>query len=330
MLSVIIPVYNVEEYLPSCLESILTQSYRDIEILLIDDGSTDKCGQICDQYVGMDSRVRVIHVPNGGVSAARNLGMRNAAGEWLTFVDADDLIPEDTFAKYIHTAESENVDVVMAGMRFDLNVEGTETLIAPVPSLACRSEKDEKYIRKAISNFKLSSCGKMYRKSVLNDLCFPMGIPNYEDLVFLWQVALKCPSYSLINHVGYIARYRSGSASRAGKGFVTYQKRIKSLIYLCEKAMFYFPKYDSIRMGITKFVIIEGLANKGLYSNFMKDESKEVVSLTYGLWNTMQKKCIIPWYMRMFLSLRVRLIKFNINSYPVWQYAPIRLALRFM
>lgn len=330
MLSVIIPVYNVEEYLPSCLASILTQSYRDLEILLIDDGSTDKSGRICNQYAGIDSRVRVIHIPNGGVSAARNLGIRHAKGEWLTFVDADDLIPEDTFAKYVHIAESENVDIVMASMRFDLNDEGTESLIATVSPLVCRSKKGEEYIRKAISHFKMSSLGKLYRKSILDDLCFPTGIPNYEDFVFLWQVALRCPSYSLINHVGYIARYRSGSASRAREGLVTYQKRVKSLIYLCKKSMCYFSKFDSIHMDITKIVIVEGLGNKGLYSNFMNEETKEVVSLTRELWNIMQQKCTIPWYMRMFLSLRVWLIKFNKNSYPIWQYAPIRMALRLM
>lgn len=330
VISIIVPTYNVEEYLPSCLDSILNQSYRDLEVLLIDDGSTDRSGEICDEYANMDSRVRVFHVFNGGVSAARNLGMCHAKGKWITFVDADDLIPENTFAKYVHTAKSGNVDIVMAHMRFDLNSEGTKYLIPAVPSSVCRGEKNEEYIRKAILDFKLSSLGKLYRKSVLKNIHFPEGIPNYEDFVVLWQVALGCPSYSLIDHVGYIARYRPGSASRARQGLVTYQKRVKSLMYICEKMISFFRDMDSVRKDLTRFVIVEGLANKELYVNFIDAESDEVITLTNKLWDTMRRTCIIPWYMRMLLSLRVKLIRYNINGYPIWQYAPIRVALRFM
>lgn len=330
VISIIVPIYNVEEYLPSCLDSILGQSYHDLDILLIDDGSTDESGKICDQYAIADSRVRVFHVLNGGVSAARNLGMCHAKGEWITFVDADDLIPEDTFAKYVHTAESENVDVVMAHMRFDLNTAGTNYLIPAVPSSVCQGKENEAYIRKAILDFKLSSLGKLYRRSVLKNIRFPEGIPNYEDFVVLWQVALRCPSYSLIDHVGYIARYRPGSASRARQGLETYQKRVKSLMYVCEKMISFFGNMDSVRKDLTRFVIVEGLANKGLYVNFIDTESDEVITLTNKLWNTMRRTCIIPWYMRMLLSLRVKLIQYNINGYPIWQYAPIRVALRFM
>ncbi|WP_455625871.1 glycosyltransferase family 2 protein [Parabacteroides sp.] len=326
----LVSIYNVEEYLPSCLDSILNQSYRNLDIVLIDDGSTDRCGKICDQYANMDSRVRVFHVSNRGVSAARNLGMCHAKGEWLTFVDADDLIPQDTFAKYIYMAESEDVDVVMAHMRFDLNAEGTETFIPQMPSLVYRSEEGEEYVRQAISNFRLSFWGKLYRKSILNGIRFPESISNYEDFVALWQVALKCPSYSLINHVGYIARCRSESASRARMGLMTYQKRVKSLLYVCEKMLSFFRNTDSIRKDLTKFVIVEGLANRGLYVNFIDTEIDEVITLTNKLWDTMQRTCIIPWHMRILLSLRVKLVQYNINDYPIWQYAPIRIALRFI
>lgn len=330
MLSVIVPVYNVEDYLPSCLDSILNQSYRNLDVVLIDDGSTDRGGNICDRYAERDSRVRTFHVSNGGVSAARNLGISYAKGEWLTFVDADDLIPQDTFAKYIHEAESENVDLVMAHMRFELNAEGTETMTPRMPSLVCRSEHSEEYVRQTISNLKLSFLGKMYRKMMLDDVRFAEGIPNYEDVVALWQVALKCPSYSVINHVGYVVRCRPESASRARKGLVTYQKRVKSLIYACEKMTSFFGGMKSIRKDLTKFVIVEGLANKGLYVNFMDADSDEVVALTTELWDTMRRTCIIPAYMCLLLSLRVKLLRYNINGYPIWQYAPIRVVLRLM
>ena len=94
-ISVIVPVYNTEKYLHRCIDSILAQTFTDFELLLIDDGSTDNSGTICDEYATKDSRVRVFHKKNGGVSSARNLGVDNAKGEWVTFVDSDDCVPQN-------------------------------------------------------------------------------------------------------------------------------------------------------------------------------------------------------------------------------------------
>ena len=95
MVSVIVPVYNSSQYLHRCIDSILYQSFNDFEVLLIDDGSIDNSGEICDEYAVKDSRVRVFHKENGGVSSARNVGLGNAVGEWVTFVDSDDWIDQD-------------------------------------------------------------------------------------------------------------------------------------------------------------------------------------------------------------------------------------------
>lgn len=330
MLSVIIPVYNIEDYLPECLDSVLQQSYRDIEVILVDDGSTDKSGAICDQYAGTDSRVKVFHIENGGVSAARNLGKSKATGEWLTFVDADDRIPQDTFMICISTAETERVDMVMSRMCFELNPEGTELLIPKMQHATYCSESTEKYVRNAIRNFKMSFWGKIYSKSLLQDIHFPEGIPNYEDYIALWEIALKHPAYSLVNHVGYVARCRPGSASRSRNGLQTYRKRMTSLIYACKKMEELFERSLSIRKDLTKFIIIEGLACKELYALFDETDSDEVKSLTCKVWETMLRSCIMPGYMRMLLSWRVDTVKGNINRYPWWQYAAIRLALRLM
>ena len=96
-ISIIVPVYNVEQYLRRCIDSILNQSFADFELLLIDDGSKDKSGAICDEYAAKDSRIRVFHKENGGVSSARNIGLENARGEWLSFIDGDDVITEGYF-----------------------------------------------------------------------------------------------------------------------------------------------------------------------------------------------------------------------------------------
>ena len=110
LISIIIPVYNVEKYLNSCLDSVLAQIYENWECLLIDDGSKDSSGKICDEYASKDSRFRVFHKENGGVSSARNLGLDNAEGEWVTFVDSDDVLTNNFFSDFI-IALQENQDI---------------------------------------------------------------------------------------------------------------------------------------------------------------------------------------------------------------------------
>lgn len=114
MISIIVPVYNAEQYLHRCIDSILAQSYTDFELLLIDDGSKDASGDICDEYASKDTRVRFFHKGNGGVSSARNLGLDNAQGEYITFCDADDYVSEDWLAAYSE-AIANNVDLAIQG-----------------------------------------------------------------------------------------------------------------------------------------------------------------------------------------------------------------------
>ena len=114
MISIIIPVYNTQQYLPRCIDSILSQSFTDFELLLIDDGSTDGSGKICDAYAEKDNRIRVFHKENGGVSSARNLGLNEAQGEWICFVDSDDeLLPDGL--QIMADGISNEVDMIMAG-----------------------------------------------------------------------------------------------------------------------------------------------------------------------------------------------------------------------
>ena len=101
LISVIVPCYNVEEYLPRCVESVLNQTYRNLEILLVDDGSPDRCGEICDEYAAVDSRVKVIHKENGGLSDARNVALNVMKGEYVTFVDSDDYVAAD-YVEYLY------------------------------------------------------------------------------------------------------------------------------------------------------------------------------------------------------------------------------------
>ena len=112
-ISIIVPVYNAEEYLHRCIDSILAQTFTDFELLLINDGSKDNSGVICDEYAALDNRVRVFHKENGGVSSARNMGLDNAKGEWITFVDSDDWLVHNIYEKMLHKLLEENADLCL-------------------------------------------------------------------------------------------------------------------------------------------------------------------------------------------------------------------------
>lgn len=119
LISIIVPVYNTEKYLDQCIQSVLAQTYTNWELLLVDDGSTDSSGAICDKYAKQDPRLRVFHKENGGVSSARNLGLDNAKGEWITFVDADDCIERNMLKEMLSQALSDNADYVYCDLLFD-------------------------------------------------------------------------------------------------------------------------------------------------------------------------------------------------------------------
>ena len=118
MISVVIPIYNVAQYLSQCVDSVLSQSYQDLEIILVDDGSTDECPKICDDYQQKDARIRVIHKENGGLSDARNAGMKKATGEWTLFVDSDDWIDQEAIAKLYQFAIENRCDIVQGNVYY--------------------------------------------------------------------------------------------------------------------------------------------------------------------------------------------------------------------
>ena len=112
--SIVVPIYNVEKYLEQCIDSIINQTLKEIEIILVDDGSPDNCPQICDDYVKKDSRIKVVHKTNGGLSSARNAGIEIATGDYIGFVDSDDYIELDMYEKMYNIAIENNVDFVMS------------------------------------------------------------------------------------------------------------------------------------------------------------------------------------------------------------------------
>lgn len=189
VVSIIVPVFNAEPYLSHCLDSILSQSFADFELLLVDDGGTDGSGAICDAYAENDCRVRVFHKENGGVSSARNIGLKEAKGEWVCFVDADDeMLPAGL--QIMANGFSENVDMIMAGYEI---YDDREKLVYSVESrieknISCELAAREMFLS---SDYQYQGyiCGKMLRLSVLRSakLCFAEDIFFNEDHLFLME-----------------------------------------------------------------------------------------------------------------------------------------------
>ena len=173
-ISVIVPVYRVEKYLPACIDSILNQTFTDFELILVDDGSPDRCPAICDEAAERDARVRVIHQANAGLSAARNAGIEAAHGAWLSFVDSDDYIAPHFCEKLYQTAQRTNADCVMCSVQ---NVDESGKLIDSAlmrvaDEVKTGQEVLQKIGRDDVTPY-LTAWNKLYRRKLFNTLRYP-------------------------------------------------------------------------------------------------------------------------------------------------------------
>ncbi|MBR3027381.1 MAG: glycosyltransferase [Bacteroidales bacterium] len=178
IISIIIPVYNVEKYLSKCLDSVISQTYKQLEIIVIDDGSTDKSGIICDEFALKDNRIIVIHQPNGGLSAARNSGLDIAKGEYVMFVDSDDFVESTFCEKPLNIALKENVDIVTFGY-FKISNKSTKVNRTNNPRIVQASEAIKLSITldDVIHGFVWN---KFYRRNLFDEIRFPVG-RTFED-----------------------------------------------------------------------------------------------------------------------------------------------------
>lgn len=213
--SVIVPVYKVERYLPECIESILAQTFTDFELILVDDGSPDNSGKICDDYAARDSRIRVFHKENGGVSSARNLGLDNARGEWIAFVDSDDWVEKDFLEKYFD--DKDDVDVVLQGHAIFDDFSKQYIPRESFPSCSCFGIEEMWDV--ICQNDLLNStgpCCKLFSRSILenNKIRFPEGFSLGEDAVFVFKYWKCSKSFRLVSTLKYFYRKNiSGNAS---------------------------------------------------------------------------------------------------------------------
>lgn len=208
--SVIVPVYNTEKYLRQCLDSILSQTWQDLEILLVDDGSVDHSGAICDEFGAKDSRIRVIHTENRGVSAARNTAMEAASGEYIVFVDSDDYVSPE----YVeHLMAAADADLITAGFRVETPENRWEEWRNPARRIVMDDVRQNPPLLNSIPTGMV--CSHRYRRQIIQSkgLRFHEDITRTEDTLFNMEYLMVCGTVLTTDHTDYFYRHTGSSAT---------------------------------------------------------------------------------------------------------------------
>ncbi len=220
LISVIIPVYNVKPYLRMCADSVFAQTFRNLEIIFVDDGSTDGSGEICDELAAEDSRVRVIHQENGGLSAARNTGIDTSRGAFLYFLDSDDAISPVTIAHLWTACIRTRADVAVGDFMRFTEIEVPQER----KKFASQAFGTEEALRRMLMNegFGHQAWGKLFRRSLWETLRFPKGL-LYEDYAVIYDVMLGAEKVTAVTDAMYFYRMQEGSImhSRIGERNLT-------------------------------------------------------------------------------------------------------------
>lgn len=279
--SVVIPVYNVEKYLNECVDSVLNQTYSSYEIILVDDGSTDSSGSICDSYVIKDSRIRVFHKANGGLSSARNAGLEIAVGKYVYFLDSDDYISDQTLEKLVEVAEKDNSDIVFFdAVSFADAEDNFKVSQNYIRKQNYKTGKGTAVFSEMQKNDEFHSAVPLLfiKKDLLeqNDIYFIDGI-YYEDMLFTYQVFCCSRVVSQIKEAFYHRRYRKNSimtSNKTPKHFASFTrvyeevKRFSESLSIADED---FAKAYIVRCAFNCFNIYEKLSKND------KEENKEKI-----------------------------------------------------
>lgn len=215
LISIVVPIYGVEEFLAECIESLLCQKYSNLEIILVEDGSPDRCPEICTEYAKKDKRIKVIHKENGGLSDARNLGIKKARGKYICFVDSDDVVSDDYILSMYNNLIENNVKISACGYihwypngeKIKRNFQGVER----------KFENDEALIYlNLIGYFNVAAWNKLYDISLFDDIEFPKGKKS-EDWFIMYKLIEKSGGIYYSSCEKYFYRQRQGSITKSSK-----------------------------------------------------------------------------------------------------------------
>lgn len=261
LISVVVPVYNVEECLDACVESIVSQSYKNLEIILINDGSTDFSGVKCDRWRENDKRIIVIHQKNMGLSGARNSGIDRCTGEWITFIDSDDVVDLDYVAHLYGLTEKYKVLIAQCA-NGDLQ-ERTELIVDVID----REIKSSEFLLSF--HYQTTAWGKIYKKELFREVRYPVGM-IHEDMAVTYKLVYAAQNIAFTNEILYFVRQRAGSITRKEK---FYKERLIVLQFYKEQIEFYEVKNEEklIKKGYREYAY-SLLNNYDKVKNELKDK----------------------------------------------------------
>lgn len=213
LISIVVPVYNVERYMERCFDAIKAQTYKNIEVIAVDDGSEDRSGSICDRYASEDERFIVVHQKNGGLSAARNTGIKRATGEYITFIDSDDSITEDYIEYLYNLIEKYEADISICAIEEITESEKTRNYGA---NYSEKKLTPEKCLERMLGDkgFNVSAYAKLYKTELFDGVLYPVG-RIHEDLGTTYRPILKSTAVAYGSHPNYKYYLRNGSLAHS-------------------------------------------------------------------------------------------------------------------
>ncbi len=300
LVSIIVPIYNVEKYLSECIESVLAQSYKNLEIILVDDGSTDSSGEICDAYKRRNDRIQVIHKENGGLSDARNQGIVQSRGLYLAFVDSDDTIDSSYVEVMMRVMERYNCDIVQCAYQKIYN-NGRKVLYGE-NSLIVNGREIQRYLygKKSSPEAFDIACNKLYKSELFKEIRYPLN-RIHEDIATTYKLYLKAHLIVVIPNVLYNYRIRKES--------ISHQESLQSLQDWRKAEKERYDFYDQINIPEMKNVALKAyyyrtlacIKSKKITVEQKKEltyECKEIAKkILFSHTNTLRTKCGVLWTM---------------------------------
>ncbi len=264
-ISVIVPVYNVERYLSRCLDSILSQTYSDIEIICVNDGSTDNSADILSDYAARDSRVKIVTQKNSGLSVARNIGLKHATGQYISFIDSDDWIDVEYYEYLLGQIEKHNADIAVAAMR-----TVNQRTVSDIDNLYCVTDD---FIQKVKNLTTGSVCDKVFKKELFDDIMFQPG-RYYEDNIVLIQTMYAANTVVFSNYVSYYYFINQTGICRNADVKVA-QKKQEDRFYFVQEIMKLSAKYgyansDDIKNFLLRTIAGDFISSKSMYYHTIK------------------------------------------------------------
>lgn len=308
LISIVIPIYNVEEFLKTCLSKVCVQTYTNVEILLIDDGSTDACPSICDEYAQLDNRITVVHKKNGGLSDARNVGIEISKGEYITFIDSDDFISED-YIEYLYSLIREaNADISVCQVQMVTEDGSLIKTKASSKNMVVRGTKNCVHAFLYDNTIDTTAWRKLYKTSLFkdNNIKYPVGRYN-EDVFTTYKLVMQSSVIAVGSRQLYMYRQRTGSITKSE--FTT--KHLDHVLGHLERYNGITQVYPEFKVLASKYVIssinkalLKMSKSKGNYNHYLEKFRKEYKK---HIWNYMRSNAsLVPKFFALGAFINIR------------------------